>query len=248
MAIMIPQNVPADAPQSEKIIFENLKYSPHTISWRVLCSKYIDNPDNPVKPRELDFIIFVDDYCTVIYLEAKGGHFEITDDLQWRIASSGRLLDRSPPVQAMSGMDALKRMAFSKNYFRDDLLISAGCAVAFTDWDVSFKRRPGELAELITKGDSQDPGRLGKRLLDYAEDLTRNVRAKLRKNECREALDDLLEDLKALYMPIEDREEPMMRITRSDLYQFAVTTPQIIYSRDPIRHSRESGNPLDHPA
>ena len=33
-----------------------------------------------------------------------------------------------------------------------------------------------------------------------------------------------------------------------DLYQFAVTTPQIIYSRDPIRHSRESGNPLDHPA
>ena len=32
------------------------------------------------------------------------------------------------------------------------------------------------------------------------------------------------------------------------LDQFAVTTPQIIYSRDPIRHSRESGNPLDHPA
>ena len=38
------------------------------------------------------------------------------------------------------------------------------------------------------------------------------------------------------------------RVNGSLLYQFAVTTPQIIYSRDPIRHSRESGNPLDHPA
>ncbi len=50
------------------------------------------------------------------------------------------------------------------------------------------------------------------------------------------------------YLPANTVEVEARERLGESLYQFAVTTPQIIYSRDPIRHSRESGNPLDHPA
>ena len=217
MAAMIPDNIPDDASESERIVFQNLMGSPHARDWTILCSRKVENPDNPVRPRELDFLIFIEEYCAVIYLEAKGGHYECTDDMQWYFKSSGRPLKQPPPKQAESGMYALKDMQLSKTYFSHESLVSLGCVVAFSDWDVTFERRPAEVAELITRRDVEDPARLGMRLQEYARQLTQNVNAKLCGTECREALDGLLEELKATYMPIEEEEEPLMKITRSDL-------------------------------
>ena len=171
MAEMIPDEIPSGAPESERVIFDILRNSPHPAAkyWTVFCGRFVDNPDNPVRPRELDFVIFMEeDYCSVIYLEAKGGHYEVRD-MRWYSASSGQVVSPSPPEQASSGMYALRNQ-FSA-YFGDDSLISLGCAVAFTDWDVVFRSRPMELAELITRRDARDEGRLIERLSEYADAL-----------------------------------------------------------------------------
>ena len=63
MAVMFPDRIPGDAPESERVIFEILRNSPHPGAkhWTVFCGKFVDNPDNPVRPRELDFVIFMED-------------------------------------------------------------------------------------------------------------------------------------------------------------------------------------------
>ena len=77
MAIMIPPVIPDDAPRSEKMIFENLMRAPQARDWVVFHSEYVDNPNHPVRPREIDFLILTDN-CSVICLEAKGGSYEIS--------------------------------------------------------------------------------------------------------------------------------------------------------------------------
>ncbi|MCY4654971.1 MAG: hypothetical protein OXC95_17630, partial [Dehalococcoidia bacterium] len=82
MAVMIPDRISDDAPESERVIFDILRNTSHPGAkhWTVFCGVFADNPTNLVRPRELDFVIFMEeDYCSVIYLEAKGGHYEIRD-------------------------------------------------------------------------------------------------------------------------------------------------------------------------
>ena len=55
MAIMIPE-ISDGAPWSEQIIFKNLM-PPQARDWIVFHSEYVDNPRNPVRPREIDFLI-----------------------------------------------------------------------------------------------------------------------------------------------------------------------------------------------
>ena len=223
MATMIPDEIPNDAPESERVIFDILRNSTHPDAkyWTVLCGRFVDNPDNPARPRELDFVIFMEeDYCSVIYLEAKGGHYEIRD-FSWYSASSGQLVSPNPPEQARSGMYAFQSQ-FQNPYFRGDSLISLGCAVAFTDWDVGFRERPRELAELITRRDARDEARLIERLSEYAEGMRRDeVKARLRDNQAYvdtlDSMDRLRYDFIKAYMPFEEQEEDTVRITSADI-------------------------------
>lgn len=222
MATMIPDEIPDDAPESERVIFDILRDSPNPVGryWKVFHGQFVDNPNNPVRPRELDFVIFMEeDYCSVIYLEAKGGHYEIRDDMRWHSASSGQLVSPSPPTQASTGMYALQRQ-FAP-YFGDGSLISLGCAVAFTDWDVAFSRRPAELAELIMREDARDPDKLIERLADYADKLRSGVRERLRDNQdyinTLESMENLRSDFVKMYMPIMAPEEEPVGIIKADL-------------------------------
>ena len=223
MAEMIPDETPSGAPESERVIFDFLRNSPHPAAkyWTVFCGRFVDNPDNPVRPRELDFLIFMEeDYCSVIYLEAKGGHYEVRD-MSWYSASSGQPVSPSPPEQARSGMYAF-RSQFENPYFSDDSLISLGCAVAFTDWDVGFIDRPGELAELITRRDARNESRLIERLSEYADALPSDrLKARLRDNQTYfntlDSMEKMREDFIKAYMPFEEREGDSVRITSADI-------------------------------
>lgn len=221
MATMIPDEIPDGAFPSEETIFNNLKESVAR-DWIVFCGRFVDNPANPVRPRELDFVIFMEeDCCSVIYLEAKGGHYIVDNaNMEWYSASSGERIRPNPPDQARTGMNALGNQ-FSA-YFSEDSLISLGCAVAFTDWDVRFSRRPGVLPELITHHEVRDPKKLVQRLADYADKLPLDsVRERLRNNQDYFDTLDLMESLRLeftrTYMPIQEPEEEPVRITRTHL-------------------------------
>ena len=224
MAEMIPDRIPDDAPESERVIFNILRNSPHPDAkyWTVFCGRFVDNPDNPARPRELDFVIFMEtDYCSVIYLEAKGGHYEVRD-MSWYRAPSGQPVSPSPPEQARSGMYAF-RSQFENPYFVRDSLISLGCAVAFTDWDVEFSRRPPrELAELITRRDARDESRLIERLSEYADELRGEVvKARLLDNQeyfdTLDSMEKMRADFIRAYMPFDGQGEDTMRITSADI-------------------------------
>ena len=215
MAIMKPDEIRNDAYESEQIIFNNLKSSPHPRAryWRVFHSIYVENPNNPVKPREMDFLIFIDDYCAVIYLEAKGGRYSINGIGKW-CTPYGQLVSPSPPYQASSGMYALKKQYNA--YLDSKSLIAVGCVVAFTDWDTYPTQRPMELPELIMRQDARDPTKLCKRLDDYAKQLPRKNLDDGNYLDTLEALYDLQSELQKRYMPLEDPVDPV-KITRSDL-------------------------------
>jgi hypothetical protein len=195
MAKMIPPEISDSAPPSEKIIFENLKRASQARDWIVFHSEYADNPKNPTKPREIDFLILIPDYCTVICLETKGGSFEIRHK-QWYRLPSGEPVDPSPPEQARSAMFALEK-EFKTTHFRSDTLLSLRCAVAFTDGEFPPNVRKPKQALIIERSDTQDPDILAKKLADYA---IKSVDKQLDKDpgkwlEAMEALDNLTLEL-----------------------------------------------------
>ena len=218
MAIMIPSGIPDNAPESEKIIFENLKCALQARNWVVFHSEYVDNPKNPTKPREIDFLILIPGCCAVICLEAKGGTYEINHGL-WYSRLSGQPVTPSPPEQARTAMFALKN-EFEATHFGHDSLLSLGCAVAFTDSEFPCDVRKPKQALIIERSDTRDPNKLAKRLVDYADNLpTQRVRRLLDTNrdKCLEAL-EALDNLKLELEPEETVIiQPPERITRQDL-------------------------------
>ncbi len=214
MAIMIPDQIPDGAPQSEKIIFKNLMYAPQARNWVVFHSEYVDNPNHPIRPREIDFLIFTDN-CSVICLEAKGGSYEI-NNREWYRLPDRELVQPSPPEQARTAMFALQK-EFAP-HFGSSSLLSLGCAVAFTDSQFPLDIRKPKQALIIERPDARNPDRLAKKLADYADDLpTKQVREILDTNrekcmEALEALNNLRSELEKTMII-----EPPKTIFRSDL-------------------------------
>lgn len=62
MPIMIPSEIPNDAPAQEKKIFETLKSIAESRNWVVLHSILIDS-------EKIDFVIFISDLCSVICIK-----------------------------------------------------------------------------------------------------------------------------------------------------------------------------------
>ena len=212
MAIMIPPEIPDSAPESEKIIFENLMRAPQARDWVVFHSIHVDNSDDLTKPYEIDFLILIPEYFAVICLETKGGSYRIKNGL-WHLLSSRKRVT-SPFVQAQKAMFALKN-EFSP-YFTKGSLLSLRCAVAFTHSIFPEGVRKPKETFVIEKPDTQDPDKLGKKLMGYTESLptpeVSNNREKLL--ETLEVLDNLRHDLEPPDMTLE---LPPERIFRADL-------------------------------
>ena len=195
MAIMIPDQIPDGAPQSEKIIFESLKRAPQARDWVVFYSEYVDNPDDSTRPREIDFLILTDNF-SVICLEAKGGSYTVRGKEWYRLPDGGRI--GSPTRQARESMFALKN-EFSTR-FNSSSLLSLGCAVAFTDSQFPSDARIPKEALIVESTDARDPNNLGKKLADYADNLPKDEVKTLLKDpkksvEALEAKDALRSEL-----------------------------------------------------
>ena len=217
MARMIPSEIPDNAPYSEKVIFENLRSAARSRDWVVFHSEYVDNPDNPARPREIDFLIFIPEFCTVMCLEVKGGSYEVRGR-QWYRMPSGGAVRTSPPEQARSAMWALLD-EFETTHFSRESLLSAGCAVAFTDAEM-FPRdaRVPKEALIIERRASRNPESLCDTLADHADVLRPHAVRRQLDNDAgfqlgQIALADLQEELERTVV-IARRPE---RIVRRDL-------------------------------
>ena len=190
--------------------------SSHTKGWTVFHSEYVKNPNHPARPREIDFLIFMPEHCSIVCLEAKGGSFT-RDGGHWYRKPNRELVQPSPPEQARGAMFAFKDEF--ESYFESGSLLSLGCAVAFTDAEFTEDDTRPLGAKIIEKSDARDPDRLGKKLADYAAELPTNVvRQRLEGNprdwlEALEAIDNLQLELERPVM-ITARPE---RIVRRDL-------------------------------
>ena len=205
MVTMIPDVTPT--PQSEQIIFNILKCADQASEWKVFHSIKVENPDDPVWTLEIDFVIFVPKYCSVICLEAKAGSFTIKQN-QWYARYKTKPLKISPPDQAERAMDALKEQF--ETYFAAPSFY-LGCAVAFTD-----TKEPSSsltyLAKLIWADDALYPDKLSQKIEEHAKALSNGIQVTPAQQEKFANLQDQLENNVTL-KPIKRPE----KITRSDL-------------------------------
>lgn len=195
MPLMIPDEIPDTAPESEKVVFDNLKHAAHARDWVVLHSVYVDNLRNPTRPFEIDFVILIPEYCAVICLEVKGGYYEVRNG-QWYRPYSDEPEVVSPPDQAKNAMFALKNQ-FQDSHFHRESPLSLECAVAFTDGETpAGQSLPKSLAVLIGSGDATNPDKLAKRLADHAADRFRRISiSPMAPQLAQIALDNLQSDL-----------------------------------------------------
>jgi hypothetical protein len=192
MAKIIPTEKPEGIARSEEIIFDNLKSSPVS-RWTVFPQFYTPNPDNPLRPRELDFVLLIEDSCSVVYLEAKGGQYKFKDR-QWFPRGEDKPENPSPVEKAESGMFALKGQW--ENEIQGESYLSFLNAVAFTSSNLNAKSLPPDVTQtalLIGRGDARDPSRLVNRLRDYANQMRQQPGLAFKGTERKMALAQLKE-------------------------------------------------------
>ena len=208
MALMVPPNIPADAPPSEKTVFNNLKRSLRARDWTVFHSVKVLNRKNPSRPREIDFAILIPERLAVICLEVKGGSYVIRNGQWYRPYEDTP--EASPLEQSRTAMFALKDQ-FADSHFRGESLLSLGYAVAFTDGSLpSGVALPDPAALIIERTHSRSGDRLAEMLLEYAVTLpTRYVNRRLREQLAFQLAQRDLNDLKSAL------ELPNMTITTS---------------------------------
>ena len=175
MAVMIPDSISDDAPLSEQNIFEKLKRVPN--NWMIFHSVHVKVGKNP-RPREIDFLILIPEYYSVICLEVKGGRYKISKR-QWYRRSDNFQLNPSPPDQAEATMFALGNRFPS--YFRGRSPLSLGCAVAFPDGGLENQTPPDHSAKMLFFSDVRDPDTLGNSLGEHANELYNNNLNRLKK-------------------------------------------------------------------
>ena len=175
MAVMIPDTISDTAPPSEQNIFEKLKHIPK--EWMVFHSVHVKLGSDP-RPREIDFLILMPEYYSVICLEVKGGRYTI-NRRKWYRRSDNFLLNPSPPDQARDAMFALGSRFPS--YFSGRSPLSLGCAVAFPDGDLENQNPPDHLAKMWFSSDIRGPNSLFNCLDEYANELYNNNLKRLKK-------------------------------------------------------------------
>ena len=233
MAIMISTKEPSR--RSEKIVFDALKDADHTRYWEVFYSIHIPDPPKPV--REIDFIVIIPEYYSVICLEVKGGTFNINADGRWS-THNGVLLNESPHDKVSHDMYALK------NNFEDCFhfggsgggnKLSIGCAVAFVDMDEPTPPLLEHLAKSIWSSDVIDQNKLVKKLKEIAKGISfQHTRYPNQEKCAEENLKNLIVKLRPQDMSIQD---PKIRSSDLDTLRekLLVLTSEQFHSLDLVK-------------
>ena len=170
-------------PSAEHKVFEALKCADHTRYWKVFYSIHVPNP--PGKPREIDFLIIIPEYFSVICLEVKGGSYSIRGG-KWYAPYDSKPLADSPHDQARDTMFAFKNHCPDKHF--KSAALSIGCAVAFSDANKPTASLPAHLAFSIWSDDVRDRNKISKKLKEIAAETSKNrcpttLREKRKANE-----------------------------------------------------------------
>ena len=203
--------------RSESMVFYALKNDDHTRNWTVFYSLYVPNPGR--EPREIDFLVIIPEYFSVICLEVKGGHYDMEGGIWYPLDHSSKRsagLRKSPQDQVKDTMYALKNHCKTNKLkgFEYIEYLSLGCAVAFTDMSKPPSALPKHLAHSIWSNDVQDGSGLREKLNEVAKKMrhTRGPRNKKEEKQAKIYLADLQDNLEPSSMSI-----PKSRIFRSDL-------------------------------
>ena len=202
--------------RSESIVFNALKNDDHTRNWTVFYSLHVPKPGR--EPREIDFLVIIPEYFSVICLEVKGGHYDMEAGIWYPLDPSDRRragLRKSPQDQVRDTMFALK------NHWKTNKLkgfgnieyLSLGCAVAFTDMSKPSSGLPAHVAHSIWSNDVQVRNKLREKLNEIATKMCkiRGPRDEKEKKQAKIYLADLQDDLEPSSM------SPKNRIFSSDL-------------------------------
>ena len=168
MPIMIPDLIPSHATGPEKMIFETFKSVPQR-NWEVLHGIKISPRNSSTNPIEIDFVILMPGFVSVICLQVvKDESYKFENGQR---SNSGGATSTSPLEQAKKTTQDL-REHFKDSHFRDDSALSLGSAVAFTEL-------PQHL-NLMTEGSKEpsdvlNPEGLSTILGEYAVDLTKEL-------------------------------------------------------------------------
>ncbi len=203
--------------RSESMVFNALKNDDHTRNWTVFYSLYVPNPGR--EPREIDFLVIIPEYFSVICLEVKGGHYDMEAGIWYPLDPSSRRsakLRKSPQDQVRDTMFALKNHCEINKLkgFGSIEYLSLGCAVAFTDVSKPPSDLPKHLAHSIWSNDVQDRNKLHEKLNEIAKEMChmRGPKNEKEKKKAKIYLADLQDNLEPSSMSITKN-----RIFSSDL-------------------------------
>ena len=221
--------------RSESIVFNALKNNDHTRDWIVFYSLYVPNPGG--EPREIDFLVIIPEFFSVICLEVKGGSYSIRDG-KWYAPHDSKPLPESPHDQARDTMFALKNDCENKELkgFEKKEYLCLGCAVAFTDLSIPRAPLPDHLAHSIWSNDVQNGNELHKKLEEIAENMCerRGPRDSQEEKKAKIYLADLQANLEPSSMSIREN-----RIFSSDLdtlrEELLVLTSEQFHSLDLVK-------------
>ena len=175
MARMIATKVPNV--RSESIVFNALKNNDHTTDWIVFYALYVPQPGKD--SFEIDFLVIIPEYFSVICLESKGGRYDMEDGIWYPLDPSGKRgtkLEKSPQDQSTDTMFALRnhcRTNKLKGFGKIEYL-SLGCAVTFTDLSEPSSlpdHLDNHLAHSIWSSDVQNGDKLRKKLEEIAKSM-----------------------------------------------------------------------------
>ena len=191
--------------RSESMVFNALKNNDHTGNWIVFYSLYVPKPGKD--SFEIDFLVIIPKYFSVICLEVKGGSYDMEKGEWYPLDPSGRRrarLGKSPQDQVTNTMYAMKKHCETNKLkgFGKIEYLSLGCAVAFTDLS---KPSPlpdhlvHHLAHSIWSSDVQNGDKLCKKLEEIAKNMYKRRGPRNEKEE--EKADIYLADLQANLEP-----------------------------------------------
>ena len=174
---MIPSTPPHFAHQFEKDLFRIFEQAP--ADWVVLPGFYVRKSENHVRPRELDFVILMPKTYTVMYVEAKSGHY-VYEKRGWFRQRAKHPVSPSPTEQASTGLTVLQDrigqfISGHRDEYGSESLLSFTCAVAFRDVDPEDEAENSDdlkkLAWLFGRSTLEDPKKLVEVLEDFAETM-----------------------------------------------------------------------------
>lgn len=138
---MIPNEIPDDARQEEKTIFEILKHGrlAQDRNWRIFHSIQVPQRANPSRSRLIDFVILIPNQLSVICIVVKPpATLGFWDETHGELVTDPNIVENiedSTEDLNIKNITEDLRSLYQKSHFRDDSPLSLGYAVVSPDLD-----------------------------------------------------------------------------------------------------------------